>query len=186
MVGAVTSRRLSLALILPLFALGCDKMSEFHGSYEGRIIAGSFVRSCLKDDITAQLVFDPGQAISTSEDTSDEPRNQLTIKSAGQVLFDETPLDPIGLMNNDTLADFDFPGPRRLRNYMLLARPEVGPLAGRDALVVVSLLASKSVELRVIARGPVTDEPCPGEVVPEGEQPPTKAREYFGLFRMKK
>ena len=112
--------------------------------------------------------------------------NRITIMSKTQTVFYETLLEPIGLLSNDTLADFDFPGQKRLRNFMLVARPDVGPLAGHDALVVVSLLASKKVELRVMGRGEVTDEPCPTEVVEDGGVPPTKSREYFGLFRMKR
>lgn len=148
-------------------------------------MSGSFVRSCFEDKITAQLVFDPAQAAGPVEGVSDAERNRLTIKSDTQVVFDGTLLEPIGALSNDTLADFDFPGQKRLRNFMLVARPDSGPLAGRDALVVVSLLATKRVELRVIARGEETDEPCPGQVGEDGGAPERGIREYFGLFRMK-
>jgi hypothetical protein len=180
MVAAVR-RPLYLALLLPL--LGCDNLSEFRGSFEGTVVSGSFVRSCFADRIVAHLDFDPAQAVLSAGEVPDGG-NRLTIESDAQVVFKETPLEPFSLLSNDTLADFDFPGPKRLRNFMLVARPETGPLAGRDALVVVSLLANKSVELRVIARGDETDEPCPDELVEDGGVAPTKAREYYGLFRL--
>jgi hypothetical protein len=169
--------------LLTCLLVGCDSLSEFRGSFEGRIVSGSFVRSCFEDQLTADLVFDPDQAAGPVEDAGAAERNRITIKSATQVVFDETPLEPIGLLSNDTLADFDFPGQKRLRNFMLVARPDSGPLAGHDALVVVSLLATKRIELRVIGRGDETDELCPGEGE-EGATPPTKVREYYGLFRM--
>jgi hypothetical protein len=172
-------------LLLPCLLAGCDSLSEFRGSFEGKIVSGSFVRSCFEDEIEAQLTFDPAQAAGPVEGIPDEQRNRITIKSDTQVVFDETPLESIGLLSNDSLADFDFPGQKRLRNYMLMARPESGPLAGHDALVVVSLLATKRVELRVIARGDEADEPCPGQTLDDGGAPEAGIHEYYGLFRLK-
>ena len=143
-----------LLLPLPCLLLGCDSLSEFRGSFEGRIVSGSFVRSCFEDEITATLHFDPTQAAGPIED-ADIPEgelNRITIMSKTQTVFYETLLEPIGLLSNDTLADFDFPGQKRLRNFMLVARPDVGPLAGHDALVVVSLLTSGT------ARTPATQQ----------------------------
>jgi hypothetical protein len=177
--------RRCLYLALPCLLLGCDSLSEFRGSFGGRIVSGSFVRSCFEDEIEAQLVFDPTQAAGPVDGVPPEDRNRITIKSDTQMVFDETLLEPIGLLANDTLADFDFPGQKRLRNFMLVARPDAGPLAGRDALVVVSLLATKRIELRVIARGGETDEPCPDQSGADGGPPEPGIREYFGLFRMK-
>ena len=184
MMAAVSQRRCYLLLsCLPV--MGCDNLSEFRGAFKGRIVSGSFVRSCFEDEIEANLVFDPSQAAGPVEDVPETGRNRITIKSDTQVVFDETLLEPIGLLSNDTLADFDFPGQKRLRNFMLVARPESGPLAGRDALIVVSLLATKRVELRVIARTDGTDESCPPQAAEDGGVPESGIREYYGLFSMK-
>lgn len=177
--------RCRLYLALPCLLVGCDSLSEFRGSFEGRIVSGSFVRSCFEDQIEAHLTFDPAQAAGPVEDVPEDQRNRITIKSDTQTVFDGTLLEPIGLLANDTLADFDFPGQKRLRNFMLVARPDAGPLAGRDALVVVSLLATKRLELRVIARGAETDEPCADQSLEDGGAPEAGIREYYGLWRMK-
>lgn len=176
---------------MPLvFAFGCDSLSEYRGDFAGSIVAGTFVRSCFGDTTSAELRFDPAQALGPVEGVPDSQRNWLTLKATSdgqpdEVVFD-APLEPITLLANDTLADFDFPGPKRLRSFMLMARPEAGALAGRDAFVVVSLLADKRIELRVIARGETTSEPCPGESEASGDAPAEpKVREYYGFWRLK-
>jgi hypothetical protein len=134
----------------------------------------------------------PAHAAGSLEGVPDSQRSWLTLRTPHEPseLVLDAALEPISLLSNDTLADFDFPGPKRLRNYLLVARPSAGPLAGRDALVVVSLLASKRVELRVIARGEITEEPCVDESAPEqGDAGAVasgpKAREYYGFFRLR-
>lgn len=188
MVGAVSPlvRRSLLGL---LFALGwaCDDLKDFRGNYESRIVEGNFVRSCFPADTHASLRFDPEHAVAP---LGALPRSALNALTTSDGTFTDTPLEPIQNLPHDPLSDFDFPGPQRLRNYLLLARPEAGPLAGRDALVVVSLLASDSLELRIVARTADGAPSCPGapsDTADAGDAASTSAtREYFGLFRMKK
>ncbi len=70
-----------------------------------------------------------------------------------------------------------FPGGGRIRNYMFVARPDSGPLAGRDAMVFLSLLRGGNVEVRLIA-GPGLDICDPGDcaTIDAGEC------DYFGVF----
>jgi len=190
MVGAVPAR---LCLLIPLvLALGCDSLSEYRGSFQGSITSGSFVRSCFQDTTRATLRFDPAHVVGSLDGVPVSERSWLTLQVPGkddlpdEVVFD-APLEPISLLSNDTLADFDFPGPKRLRSFMLVARPEAGALAGRDALVVISLLADKRIELRVIARGEASDKTCPGENSTLADDAPAtpRIREYYGFWRLK-
>lgn len=185
MVRSVCARPRLVPLLL--LALGCDSLSEYRGTFKGSIVSGSFVRSCFQESTSAELRFDPAHAVGSLEGVPDSERSWLTLRGGepAQVLFD-APLEPVTLLSNDTLADFDFPGPKRLRNFMLVARPKAGPLAGRDALIVISLLADKRIELRVMARGDETVEPCPGDLEPLADTAPEpKVREYYGFWRLK-
>jgi hypothetical protein len=174
--------------LLGLLSSGCDSLSEFKGTFSGGVVEGSFVRSCFAADTQATLTFDANTAVGNPADIPpDQQRNWLTLteQESGEVVFDAR-LDPIDPLSSDTLADFDFPGPKRLRNFMLMARPMEGPLAGRDALVVISLLANKHVELRVIARGDPGDPACEDDDEPDGgTADDTYPTQYFGLFKLK-
>jgi hypothetical protein len=57
---------------------------------------------------------------------------------------------------------------------MFVARPDAGPLAGRDAMVFVSLLRGGDIEVRVLA-GPGLD-PADCDVINAGQC------DYFGVF----
>lgn len=177
---------------LPLLLLlaACDDLKDFRGGYSGQIIGGEFVRSCFGSATELTLRFDPNLAV-VRENVSSPLPNTITTNDGA---FTDTVLEPLQNLVQDPLGELDFPGPQRLRNYMLLARPQTGPLAGRDAVVVVSLLASESVEVRIIARtadplpGMVTG--CPSDLDPQDggvdEEPRTASREYFGLWRMRR
>ena len=175
---------LLLSLLL-LCATACDSLSEFKGTFSGKVVKGSFVRGCFAAETRAKLSFHPSAAVSNAAVLSEEQRNWLTLSveqdGEDEVVFDAA-LDPIEVLASDTLADFAFPGQKRLRNFMLLARSERGPLAGRDVLVVVSLLADKQVEVRVIGRGADDAPPCSEE---DGDAGVARAPEYFGLFKLK-
>jgi hypothetical protein len=175
---------------LPWLALlcltACDDLKDFRGSYQGQIIGGEFVRSCFPDDTQLALQFDPNQAIERDV-VVDAPPN--TITTLNDDTFQNTLLEPLRNLPNDPLGELDFPGPQRLRNYLLLARPNTGKLAGRDALVVISLLASESIEVRIIARSADGVPDCPADLTPSDAGmagQPTARREYFGLWRMRK
>ena len=183
MVAAVKARaRLVPALLVALF--GCGDLKDFCGTYRGPIVEGSFVRSCFADNVRATLKFNPDKAVASDAGAGSVP-NTLTTED---LTFQETVLEPVRGLADDHLSLLDFPGPQRLRNYLLLARPTSGPLAGRDAFVVVSLLASEDVEVRVLARTADGESLCAAETdVGQGGTPEsTEPRSYFGLFRMKR
>jgi hypothetical protein len=170
--------------------LGCDDLKDFRGTYNGQIIGGEFVRSCFRADTKLMLRFDPNLAVVREDVANALPNTISTLDIASdEQVFTDTVLEPLHNLPQDPLSELDFPGPQRLRNYMLLARPQTGPLAGRDALVVISLLASESVEVRVIARPADGVTSCPADLEPQDGgapvEPPMAPREYFGLWRMR-
>ncbi len=165
----------------------CDDLSDYKGSFSGDIVQGNFVRSCFRSSTRAVLRFDPEYAVAPVDDVKSSELNRLTTDDG---TFDKTLLEPIAALPHDQLSEFDFPGPHRLRNFMLLARPQKGPLAGRDAMVVVSLLENGHLELRIMARTESTEVACPTEsegdagALPEGVAA-ARPREYFGVFVLK-
>jgi hypothetical protein len=193
MVARVVRGRLLVSLMFLALSSACDDLSEYRGEFEGGIVQGTFVRSCFSRTTRATLQFDPDRAVGDVSRLPVSARNWL---STSDGTFERTPLEPMQSLAHDQLSLFDFPGPRRLRNYMLLARPEKGPLAQRDALVVVSLLENGRVEVRVIARTDDASRACAVEVdggVPEdgGVEADAGApsegpgvHEYFGLFTL--
>ena len=184
------SRLLVLSLVWP--CLACDSLSDFGGEFKGDIVQGSFVRSCFGGEVKAKLRFSPSHAVGSTRDLGDDQRNWLTLYDEEQdpkVTVFDAPLEPIYAITADSLADFDVPGQKRQRNYMLMARSTVGPLAGVDATVVVSLLATKKIELRVIARAADDDPDCvvesDGDDADAGVDAP-RYPEYYGLFKLSK
>jgi len=182
------SYRLALLLVSGVSLLGCDDLKDFEGTRSNDIVGGNFVRSCFKERTELTLTFNPSLLTAEADAGLGLPPNAL---STDDGTFQNTRLEVISRLPHDPLSELDFPGPQRLRNYVLLARPEAGPLAGRDALVVVSLLASDTIEVRVIARSAdgVTTCPSDGEAVDAGPVEPQAGgtrREYFGLWRLKK
>ncbi len=194
MVGAVRrSVGPLLGLLLACSSAGCDNLTDFRGEYALTIVGGNFVRSCFAPTTTATLSFNPSIATGDVRQVPAEERNWL---STSDGTFTRTLLEPVRKLEDDQLSQLNFPGAERLRNYIMLARPTSGPLAGRDAFVVVSLIDDKKVELRVIARTGDSTQPCavdadaavalttgtgdagslPGSAVGE-------PREYFGIFR---
>lgn len=165
---------------------GCDDLSEYRGDFAGHIVEGEFVRGCFSSGTELTLVFDPERAVAPIPGMAPKRLNRMTTSDG---TFTDTVLEPITALPHDPLSQLDFPGPRRLRNYLLLARPESGPLAGRDATVVVSLLAEDRIEVRVIGRTAEGTAPCAAELESAGdagvELSGPRVREYFGLFRLK-
>ena len=124
--------QLGVALVLALASVACDSLSEFGGTFKGSIVKGSFVRNCFGDEWTAALRFNAATAVGSTRGLSDADRNWLTLRDKDENVVFESALEPIYPITADTLADFDFPGQKRLRNYMLLARSSTGPLAERE------------------------------------------------------
>ena len=187
MVAVVRKLCIPGMLLVAVVSHGCDDLSGFRGDYEGHIVSGDFVRSCFGSDTTATLHFSPDFAVASMLDASASQRNRLTTNDG---TFDDTVLEPVDALRHDPLSQLDFPGPSRLRNYLLFARPESGPLAGRDATVVVSLMDQGRIEVRVIARTEdgTSCEPAAGEdagAADAGSGAETGGGHYFGLFRLK-
>ena len=171
-------------------ALGCESLGEFRTGngevYRGEIegvndpencpdgIDCSFIRRGFSSGVTLDLTFDPDQqyevpgAISTrGEDCGPT--------------FDDTPLLAIVPLAHDQLGLYDFPGSGRIRNFMFVAQPEAGPLAGRDAMVFISLIRGGSIEVRIIAGpGSVICDPANCAELDSG------LCDYFGVFKLGK
>jgi hypothetical protein len=198
MVAPVHPRRPKLRTLVPLAlcaSLGCDDLSEFRGDFSGSIVEGGFVRECFGPNVRATLQFDPD--LTEQPSASDVTQQNRLTTSDGTFL--DTPLVPLSALPHDPLSKLDFPGSRRLRSYLLFARPVAGPLSGRDATVVVSLMADERVELRIMARSGETTSACraasgedagvsdaglpDGGVATQGQGP--HVNEYFGLFLLK-
>lgn len=167
-------------------ALGCDTLGEFSTGedeiYTGEIVGVndplncaegvdcSFIRRGFPSGVTLELTFDPDQ----------QYENPGTISTTGESCgptFTDTPLLPIPPLAHDQLGLYEFPGGGRIRNYMFVVRPEAGPLAGRDAMIFLSLLRGGNIEVRVVA-GPslVLCDPADCGVIDSGDC------DYFGVF----
>ena len=177
-------------LLVSIAALGCDSLGEFSTGdgevYRGEIagvndplncpegIDCSFIRRGFPSGVTLDLTFDPDL----------QYENPGTISTSGEVCgptFTDTPLLPIPPLAHDQLGLYEFPGGGRIRNYMFVARPELGPLAGRDVMVFLSLIRGGSVELRLVA-GPGLEicDPSDCDVIVDGEC------DYFGVFGLQR
>lgn len=171
-------------------ALGCENLSDFRTDpgevYRGDIegvndpencpgdIDCSFIRRGFPSGVTLDLTFDPEQQYAVPG----------TISTRGEdcgPTFVDTPLLAIVPLAHDQLGLYDFPGSGRLRNFMFVAQPETGPLAGRDAMVFISLLRDGGVEARIIAGpGSVICDPADCAALESG------LCDYFGVFRLGK
>jgi hypothetical protein len=167
-------------------SFGCDTLGEFSTGesevYRGEIagvndplncpdgIDCSFIRRGFPSGVTLDLTFDPEQ----------QYENPGTISTSGEdcgPTFVDTPLLPIPPLAHDQLGLYEFPGGGRIRNYMFIARPDAGPLAGRDAMVFLSLLRGGNIEVRVIAGpGLVICDPADCGAIDAGQC------DYFGVF----
>lgn len=157
-------------IVLAILLMGCEDVSRFKTTdedvFRGPVIGDeplSFIRRGFAPGTVLQLDFDP------SEPDRRVLGRMSTIDEAGLRVFEQTELESIPPLAHDELSEFSFPGPGRVRNFMLIARPESGPLAGRDAMVVVSLLDSGGVEVRIIAGSGDEDR-----------------GDYFGLFLLRR
>ncbi|MEM7135554.1 MAG: hypothetical protein AAF500_03195 [Myxococcota bacterium] len=148
-----------------LAVFGCDSLSEFNTGddeiYTGAVagvndpevcpddVDCSFIRRGFPFGTSLDLRFDPFSAF-------DDPGAISTRGEACAPTFEDTPLLPIPPLAHDQLGLYEIPGRGRLRNYMFVARPESGPLAGRDAMVFMSLIRGGSIEVRVVAGSGLT------------------------------
>lgn len=160
---------LSLAL---LSLAGCDDLSRFSTDgdavYRGPVVGDepdSFVRRGFAPGTVMELEFDPR--------ISDVPQPGSITTSpdpiTGERVFEATPLESIAPLQHDLLSEYQFPGSGRVQNYLYVARPVAGPLAGRDAMVFLSLLDDGSTEIRIVAGA--------GDVA---------RGDHFGVFRLRR
>ena len=99
-------------------------------------------------------------------------------KTGNSSLFVHAKLERITNLSHDALAQYDFPGGGRLRNYIFFARTDTGKNGSRPArvpMVFVSLMEDDHVEVRVIAPS-VLDEDGKTEIDPP----------LFGVFMLKR
>ena len=170
--------------------LGCDTLGEFQTGddevYRGDIIGVndpencpdgidcSFIRRGFPSGVTLEMNFDPNRQY-------DDPGMISTSGEDCGPTFTDTPLLPIPPLAHDQLGLYEFPGGGRLRNYMFVMRPEDGPLAGRDAMVFLSLIRGGDVELRIVA-GPGLEicDPADCAAIDSG------TCDYLGVWRLGK
>lgn len=169
-------------------AVGCDTLGEFRTDegdvYRGEIagvndplncpdgIDCSFIRRGFPYGVTLDLTFDPDEQYG-------EPGTISTFGESCGPTFADTPLLPIPPLAHDQLGLYEFPGGGRIRNYMFVVRPEDGPLAGRDAMVFLSLIRGGNVEVRIVA-GPGLEicDPEDCGAIDSGQC------DYFGVFTL--
>jgi hypothetical protein len=153
-------------------APGCTDLTSFRGSFRGSVVGSddpscppgvscSFIRRGFPEGTELRLddfVPPPSDASSIG-----------TVTTVGHDAFDRTPLLRIAPLEHDELSLYTFPGAGRIRNYMFVLRPETGPLAGREAMLFLSLLDNDSVEARIMAGS--------------GDE---SLGDHFGYFRMER
>ncbi len=158
--------------MIAISVMGCEDLSRFatdgESVFRGAVIGSesdSFIRRGFTPGTRMELRFDPQISAVPQPGTITTSPDPVT----SERVFDETPLESIAALQHDSLSQYDFPGGGRVQNYIYLARPSHGPLAGRDVMVFLSLLEDGSIELRVIA-GTGDDA----------------RRDHFGIFRLRK
>ena len=178
------------SIIALIAILGCDTLGEFSTGdsdvYRGEIsgvndpescpdgIDCSFIRRGFPSGVTLDLTFEPDLPY-------EDPGTLSTSGEDCGPTFTDTPLLPIPPLAHDQLGLYEFPGGGRLRNYMFVARPTSGPLAGRDAMVFLSLLRGGTIEVRIMA-GPGLEvcDPADCVAIDSGQC------DYFGVFSLRR
>lgn len=133
----------------------------------------SFIRRGFAPRTTLEVVFDPSDASNPGHlTTRDEPCGAT---------FDREPLRPIAALAHDALSQYDFPGGQRARNFIYALEPTTGPLAGRDAMVFLSLMRDGDVDVRVLA-GDGADDCSPDDcgAFASGDC------DFFGVFHVRR
>lgn len=121
-----------------------DPASIYRGEVAGEA-AESFIRRGFSPGTVLELEIDPSSVDGPGAGT-------VTTRLDGAIAeLDAVPLEPIVPLSHDLLSEYDFPGAERVANYLFVARPTEGPLAGRDVMVFVSLLSGGEAEVRVVA-----------------------------------
>jgi hypothetical protein len=166
-------------------ALGCDELAEFRtgdeAMFRGEVIGSdseegqsSFIRQGFESHTRIDMRFDPARASAYSEGGAAEgpigaidtyvcavEQDPCPPAQRNPGHFTASALELIPNLTHDALSQYDFPGGGRLRNYIFVSRFALAGEAGSGqgaAMVFVSLMDNRSVELRVIAPGsPATE-----------------------------
>lgn len=156
----------------------------------------SFIRKGFESHTLLELSFDPystdalapvdaGDAlprtvVAGSIDTYTCPngRSECAVEERTAGPFVNAPLIAIEALSHDPLSQYTFPGGGRLRNYIfgvhfLSVRDK--QVTGRDAMIFVSLMENKRVEVRAMAPSVPTNEP--------GQE---RWPALFGVFRLER
>jgi len=136
--------RAALVLLVSLALWGCNDLRDYDGRWQGTVVGDSTLDFILRG-------FPEGTELEIRDfapHPDDSPPGFLTTQ--GYDAFADTPLERISPLENDLLSQYDFPGQGRVRNYIFATRPTTGPVAGRDAMVFISLIDDDTLETRVI------------------------------------
>ena len=172
----------------------CDDLNEFQTG-EGEVFRGTVVGTAPHDAGDGATIdrfllygFSSDSRLDLRLDSSAAARNEAdvgrvdvyTCEDASLVncpkgkrlsgLFVNAPLSSIPGLGQDVLSRYDFPGPKRLRNFILTA-----PLSDGNhvASLFVSLMESGAIELRIVAP----------QIDPDGG---VGMESLFGFFRLER
>lgn len=155
-----------------LWAGGCDTLADFSGDYEGTIV-GSDGNDCDPSVTPCSFIrrgFPEGTTLSlTGFDPSVIEGEVGRLSTQGASTFEDLPLRTIAPLQHDLLSRYELPGSARVKNFIYVARPTHGSLAGRRPLVFISLMDKDRMEVRVVSG--------------EGEE---SEGDHFGLFLMER
>ncbi len=191
-----------LIFMIALAGSGCTELGEFRGDYSGDVLGGvacadgtgpcSFIRRGFRGGTTLTLDdFDP--TVLTYDETTGAGPGRLSTDDehcgVGTATFVDEPLRPVPAIAHDALSDLEVPGSSRVRTYVYALEPTRGPLAGRDAMVFVTLLEEGDLELRIVAGDGAMD--CAAlpllapPDLPEDCEPRSRQEcDFFGVFEI--
>ncbi len=130
-------------LALIVLASACSDLSDYDGTWQGTVVGDARPEFLLSG-------FPPGTGL-TIRDFAPSPGSAPGfLTTEGYDAFDDTPLEVIEPLKHDQLSQYDFPGQGRVQNYIYASRPTTGPIAGRDAMVFISLIDDDTLEARII------------------------------------
>lgn len=192
-----------LAFVVLFAGSACTELGDFRGDYAGDAVGGltcsdgdgpcSFIRRGFRGGTTLSLEgFDP--TVRSYDETSGAGPGRLSTDDGhcgpGTATLIDEPLKPIPALAHDALAELEVPGSGRIRTYLYALEPTRGPLAGRDAMVFLTLLEGDDIEVRIIAGDgagtdcaalPVPDPPAlPEDCAPRSMQ----ECDFFGVFEL--
>ncbi len=161
---------LAALLVIAALGAGCESYDRFRTGADG-VFRGTVLGEA--DDPFIRRGFAPGTVLDVRFDPDAVERPEVgtltTVAPDETRVLDAVPLESIAPLSHDLLSEFQFPGAGRLENFLFLARPTTGPLAGREVMVFLSLLDTGEMEVRVVAG---TGDEANGDV--------------FGVFRLRR